>query len=204
VYGGTSTITDMRTGLPSVGAPEQMILQNAQVQIAKNHNLPCRGSGGISDGFIPDGQAAMESAMALVTTLRSGSNFIIQSAGSLGAYLMMSYEKFIMDEEILARILRMFKPLDFSDDQINLDTIQSVGIGNEYLTHPTTLKHFKKEYYVSNLTRRQSYDAWVKSGKKTIHEVATQKVAERIDAFERPDIPPDIEADLNKYVGLNN
>ncbi len=204
VYGGTSTITDMRTGLPSVGAPEQMILQNAQVQVAKNYNLPCRGSGGISDGYIPDGQAAMESAMALVTTLRSGSNFIIQSAGILGAYLMMSYEKFIMDEEILARILRMFKPLDFSDDQINLDTIQSVGIGNEYLTHPTTFKHFKKEYYVSNLTRRQSHDAWVKSGKKAIHEVATQKVAERINAYERPDIPPDIEADLNKYTGLKN
>lgn len=204
VYGGTSTITDMRTGQPSVGAPEQMILQNAQVQIAKYYKLPCRGSGGISDGFIPDGQAAMESAMALVTTLRSGSNFIIQSAGILGAYLMMSYEKFIMDEEILARILRMFNPLDFSNDQINLDTIQSVGIGNEYLTHPTTFKHFKKEYYVSNLTRCQSHDAWVKSGKKAIHEVATKKVADRIEAYERPDIPPDIEADLNKYTGLKN
>ena len=204
VYGGTSTITDMRTGLPLVGAPEQMILQNAQAQVAKYYNLPCRGSGGISDGFIPDGQAAMESSMALMNTLRSGSNFIIQSAGILSAYLMMSYEKFIMDEEILARILRMFKPLDFSDEQINLETIRSVGIGNEYLTHPTTFKHFKKEYYVSGLTRRQSHDAWVNSGKKAIHEVATQKVAERIGAYEKPDISPEIEADLNQYAGLEN
>ncbi len=204
VYGGTSTITDMRTGLPLVGAPEQMILQNAQVQVAKYYNLPCRGSGGISDGFIPDGQAAMESAMALMTTLRSGSNFIIQSAGILSAYLMMSYEKFIMDEEILARILRMFKPLDFSDEQINLETIQSVGIGNEYLTHPTTFKHFRKEYYVSGLTRRQSHEAWVNSGKKAIHELATQKVKERIGAYEKPDISPEIEADLNLYAGLKN
>ena len=202
VYGGTSTITDMRTGLPSVGAPEQMILQNAQVQVAKYYNLPCRGSGGISDGFIPDGQAAMESAMALMNTIRSGSHFIFQSAGILSAYLAMSYEKFIMDEEILAKILRTFRPLEFSDEQINLDTIHSVGIGNEYLTHPTTFKHFKKEYYVSSLTRCQSHDSWVNAGKKAIHEVAGQKVAERIEAYEKPDISPDIEADLNRYAGL--
>lgn len=204
VYGGTSTITDMRTGLPSVGAPEQMILQNVQAQVAKYYNLPCRGSGGISDGYIPDGQASMESALALLTTLNSGSNFIIQSAGIIGAYLMMSYEKFIMDEEILARIMRLIKPLSFSDDHINLDTIQDVGIGGEYLTHPTTFKHFKKEYYVSSLTRRQSHEAWVNEGQKAIHEVAAQKVAERIDAYERPDIPRDIEADLNQYAGLKN
>lgn len=202
VYGGTSTITDMRTGLPSVGAPEQMILQNAQVQVAKYYRLPCRGSGGISDGFIPDGQAAMESAMALMNTLRSGSNFIIQSAGILSAYLAISYEKFIMDEEILAKILRMFKPLEFSDEQINLDAIHSVGIGNEYLTHPTTFAHFKKEYYASDLIRRQSHDSWVNAGKKAIHEVAGQKVVKRIKAYEKPDISPDIEADLNRYADL--
>ncbi len=204
VYGGTSTITDMRTGLPSVGAPEQMIMQNAQSQIARYYNLPCRGSGGISDGFIPDGQAAMESAMSLMNTLRSGSHFIMQSAGILSAYLAMSYEKFIMDEEILAKLLRIFKPLDFSEEHIDLETIQTIGIGDEYLTHPTTYKHFKKEYYVSGLTRRQSYEAWVESGKKTIHEKAGQKVKERIEAYKKPDISPDIEKDLNKYAELKN
>ena len=40
--------------------------------------------------------------------------------------------------------------------------------------------------------------------KKSIISVATQKVAERIDAYERPDIPPDIETDLNKYAELKN
>ena len=107
-----------------------------------------------------------------------------------------------MDEEILAKLLRMFRPLEFSDEQINLETIHSVGIGKEYLTHPTTFQHFKKEYYISNLTRRQSYETWVNDGKQAIHEVASQRVAERIEAYIKPDISPDIESDLNRYVAL--
>ena len=200
VYGGTSTITDMKTGAPAVGAPELSIIQNAQAQIAKMYQLPCRGSGGISDSYIPDAQAAIESSLALSTTLRSGSHFILHAAGILGSYLAMSYEKFIIDEEIIGMLLRMFKPMDFSDEEIDLETIQSVGIGGEYLTHPKTFKKFRKEYYLPNLLQRQNYDQWVNSGKKMIHEVAAEKYSLRMESYQKPDISPDIASDLSHYV----
>lgn len=200
VYGGTSTITDMRTGAPAVGAPELSIIQNAQVQIAKMYQLPCRGSGGISDSYIPDAQAAIESSLALGTTLRSGSHFILHAAGILGSYLAMSYEKFIIDEEIIGMLLRMFTPMAFSDEEIDLETIQSVGIGGEYLTHPKTFKKFRKEYYMPNLLQRQNYDSWVNSGKKLIHEVATDKYKLRLASYQKPDISPDIASDLKNFV----
>ena len=200
VYGGTSTITDMKSGAPAVGAPELSMIQNAQVQIAKMYKLPCRGSGGISDAYIPDAQAAIESSLALSTTLRSGSNFILHAAGILGSYLAMSYEKFIIDEEIIGMLLRMFTPMEFSDQEIDLETIQSVGIGGEYLTHPKTFKKFRKEYYLPNILQRQNYDQWVNSGKKLIHEVAAEKCRLRLESYQKPDISPDIASDLSSFV----
>ena len=200
VYGGTSTITDMKTGAPAVGAPELSMIQNAQVQIAKMYHLPCRGSGGISDSYAADAQAALESSLALSTTLRSGSNFILHAAGILGSYLAMSYEKFLIDEEILGMLLRMFKPMEFSDKEIDLETIKNVGIGGEYLTHPKTFKKFRDEYYMPELIQRQSYDAWENSGKKHIHEIAAEKLKTRMESYEKPDIAPDIESKLKNYV----
>jgi hypothetical protein len=36
IYGGTSSITDMKTGSLSIGAPEMSMIQHMQVQIAKS------------------------------------------------------------------------------------------------------------------------------------------------------------------------
>ena len=200
IYGGTSTITDMRAGTPSVGAPEQNVFQRMQAQMARFYKLPCRGSGGISDTFLPDGQAAMESALALSATLNGGSHFIIQSVGILASYLAASYEKFIMDEEILAHLFHTLKPVEITDDQLNLETIQSVGIGNEYLTHPTTFQNFKTEFHMPPLRRRQSHDAWFNAGAKPIHQRAGEEVARRLESYQAPEMDLGIRRELDEYV----
>lgn len=49
IYGSTSTVTNMRTGSPSIGVPELSMIQNATIQMGKFYGLPCRGSGGLTD-----------------------------------------------------------------------------------------------------------------------------------------------------------
>jgi trimethylamine--corrinoid protein Co-methyltransferase len=38
------------------------------------------------------------------------------------------------------------------------------------------------------------------SGKKTLEKTATDRVAERLAAYEKPKIDPDIEQELSRYV----
>lgn len=200
IYGGTSSITDMRKGALSVGAPELSVIQNAQAQIARYYGIPCRGSGGVSDAMVPDAQAALESAIALNTTLRSGSHFILHACGILGAYIGMSFEKFLIDEEILGMLLRLYQPMEINDETIDFDTIKAVGIGGEYLTHPTTFKHCRSEFFQPMLTRRLTHTGWVNDGKKWTHEVAAELLAKRLEAYQKPDIAPSIESELQEYV----
>ena len=131
IYGSTSTATDMRTGNPTIGAPELSIIQNATAQMAKFYKLPCRGSGGLTDAHCLDMQAGIESALALTATIMSGANVILHACGILGSYQSMSFQKFLADEEICGMLLRMLKPIDVTEERLNLDTIRSVGIGNE-------------------------------------------------------------------------
>ena len=200
IYGGTSSITDMRKATLSVGAPEFSILQNAQAQIAQYYDIPCRGSGGISDSLVPDAQAALESAIALNTTLHSGSHFILHACGILGAFIGMSFEKFVIDEEILAMLLKLYTPIEISEDTIDLKTIQEVGIAGEYLSHPKTFQFCTSAFFQSSIAKLMNYSSWAAQGKKWMHEMAADEVANRLNSYEKPDIDPNMESELEEYV----
>ena len=47
---------------------------------------------------------------------------------------------------------------------------------------------------------RSNYDAWSAAGKKKIHEVADNKLTQRLAKYEKPDIDAGIEKDLTEYV----
>lgn len=200
IYGSTSTITNMRTGSLSIGAPELSMIQNATIQMGKFYGLPCRGSGGLTDAQYPDMQAGIESTMALTTTVMSGANFILHGCGILGSYLAMSYQKFLADEEVCGMLRRMLKSIDVTDERLDLDAIKSVGIGQEYLTHPKTLAHCRTEFYLSDLMSRDDFTTWDSKGKKLLTERLSEILEKRINEYVQPDIAPQVVKDLNSYV----
>jgi trimethylamine--corrinoid protein Co-methyltransferase len=112
----------------------------------------------------------------------------------------MSFEKFLVDEETCGMIRSMIKPLALTDESIDLDMIKGVGIGGQYLTHPKTFQLCRTEFYMPGLMSRQNTDAWTKDGKKRIDQVAEDKVSQRLAAYEKPEIDPEIEKKLTEYV----
>jgi trimethylamine--corrinoid protein Co-methyltransferase len=200
IYGSTSTVTNMRTGGLSIGAPELSMIQNATIQMGKFYGLPCRGSGGLTDAQYPDMQAGIESTLALTTTVMSGANFVLHGCGILGSYLAMSYQKFLADEEICGMLRRMLKSIEVTDERIDLESIRSVGIGKEYLTHPKTLAHCRTEFYLSDLMSRDDFTTWSSKGKKLLSERLLEIFQKRMDEYVQPDIAPEIVKDLKRYI----
>jgi len=200
VYGSTSSAMDMKTGALSIGAPELSKNIHLVGQMARFYNLPSRSGGGLTDALFADAQAGAESALAISTAVRSGTNFILHACGILGSYIAMSFEKFLIDEEICGMVSNMIRPLAITDESIDLDVIKEVGIGGQYLTHPKTFKLCRTEFFMPTLMSRKNPDAWEKEGKKRIDEIAEDKVAQRLASYEKPDIDPKIEKQLNEYV----
>jgi trimethylamine--corrinoid protein Co-methyltransferase len=200
IYGSTSSAMDMKTGGLSIGCPELSIVVSATAQMARFYNLPSRSGGGLTDAHFPDAQAGIESALALTTAARSGINFILHSAGILGSYISMSFEKFLIDEELCGITRRMLKPMEVTPSSIDTEMIKTVGIGGQYLTQPKTFQLCRTEFYLTDFMNRQNHAGWKASGKKRLDEFAADRLTQRLAAYEKPDIDAGTEAALVEFV----
>lgn len=200
IVGGTSAIIDMRTGCLAMGSPEVVRLTAATIQMAKFYNLPARAGCSNTDAHLADAQAGFESALTLMTAIRNGANFVLHAAGILGSYSAMSFEKFIIDEELCSMVIETLKPIEITDESIDTNFIKEVGIGGDYLIQNKTLEHCRTAFYLPNLVNRKGYNGWREDGHKRVDEKATEILDDRLSSYMKPDIDPQIEKDLLTYV----
>ncbi len=200
VIGGSSSVMDMRTGGLSMGAPEFARLAAATTAMARFHNLPARAGCATADAHLTDAQCGMEAAFNLVAAIRAGSNFILHAAGMLGAYIAMSFEKFIIDEELCAMALNMLEPIVVTPETMAVEMIGNVGIGGNYLTHPATLRRCRTDFFTSLSMNRGNHTAWWKTGGLRLDQRATRQVGNRLAAYQKPEIDPGLEKELIDYV----
>ena len=200
IYGSTSSPMDMRTGGLSIGAPELSMIVSGTAQMARFYNLPSRSGGGLTDANFPDAQAGVQSTLALFTAVRSGINFILHACGILGAYVAMSYEKFIIDEELCGMLKKIIEPIEINTESIDLAMIKEVGIGGNYLTQPKTFELCRTAFFLPELMTVQDYDGWFSAGAKRVDERAADVLNKRLANYEKPEIDPEIESELSEFV----
>lgn len=198
-YGCMGSGVDMRTGSAVYGAPEARVIEYASAQIARFYGIPSRGNGGMTDSHSVDFTAGAESMMHYYNVVRCGIN-LIPGAGHMGSFLEQSFEKFILDCEIMGFIKRVIKPLEFTEEKMAVDVIKKVGAKGQYLTEEHTFKHFKDEFYNPFIFTRSSYDVWKIEGKKEAKDRAREKYLSILENYQKPPIDPSIEKDLDKYV----
>ena len=109
VYGGFTSNVDMRSGSPAFGTPEYAKGAIASGQLARRYGLPWRSSNATASNVV-DAQAAYESEMAVWGAVMGGVNLLYQGAGWLEGGLTASFEKLILDAEILQMIAEVLVP----------------------------------------------------------------------------------------------
>jgi len=200
VFAGASTGADMQTGVLSIGSPEMAINTAATAQMARFYGLPVRSGGAICDAKYPDAQASYESMMSLLTARFSGINFVLHSAGILESYNCMSYEKFIIDDEMCGMVKRIIRGMEVNPDTLALDVIKAVGPGGHFLDKDHTFDHFRNELYQPKLSNRDDFVSWQASGSPQSVETANKKYKEILATYEAPELPADVDKDLLKFI----
>jgi trimethylamine--corrinoid protein Co-methyltransferase len=200
IYGATSAPTDMRTGGLSIGAAELSTIAACTVQVARFYGLPCRSGGCLTDSHVPDAQAGVQSCMSLVIAARSGANFILHAAGILGSYIGMSYEKYIIDEELCGMVRAMLKDVPVTKETLQKEVIQRVGSGGQFMTEQETLDRCRTEFFFPSLMNTQDNALWKSEGGKWTNERAAEMVKERLASYEKPAIDKGLEKALDEFV----
>jgi trimethylamine---corrinoid protein Co-methyltransferase len=200
VFGSFLSNTDMQSGSPSFGTPESAIGLLCTGQIARHFNLPWRSGGGLTSSQTPDAQAAYEALMTMLPTFLAGANFVMHAAGWLEGGLVSSYEKYIVDIEILRMLRHEFKPLEVNEETLAFDAHEEVGSGGHFLGAAHTLMHFRECFYRPLLSSTENFDRWSKNGGADAAERAGRIANETLEGYEQPPIDDSVRDELRDYV----
>ncbi len=162
----TSTSTDLRTMGYVSGSVEEGLINACAAQMAQYYELPFYGTAGQSDSKILDAQAGYEGAITNLLVGMAGGNFIHDALGLLEFCLTASYEKYVMDNEILGEVMRVLKGVTVTEETLAVDVTAEVGPGGNFLQEDHTFDHMREEHFVPKIADRKPREKWEATGKK--------------------------------------
>ncbi|MFV2032913.1 MAG: trimethylamine methyltransferase family protein [Gammaproteobacteria bacterium] len=199
VYGGFTSNVDMRSGSPAFGTPENSLANIAGGQLARKYRLPYRSSACNASNAV-DAQATYETQMALWGAVMGHSNLIYHTAGWLEGGLVASFEKLIIDCEMLQHMSAMLEPLKIDLNETGLEAMKEVGPGGHFFGCAHTMERYRHAFYQPFLSDWQNSESWVMAGAKDATTRATEIWPKILAEFTPPPSDPAIVEELEAYM----
>lgn len=139
IFGLQCLGADLRTGNISIGSPAYTLQSKYTAALARMYRLPSRCGGTLTDAPNLSPQSGYESMLNMLTTFQNGVNVVVHSAGTLDSFAAISYEKFIMDIQIIDMVKYYLNDMDVNPDTLNMELVRRVGPGGQFLTTMDTL-----------------------------------------------------------------
>lgn len=200
LYGSTSTNMDMKTGALAIGSPELSLCLSIHTQLGRKYKFPVRGGGALTDSSTVDAQAGYESMFSLLTTLTSGIDFILHSAGILSSYLAFSFEKFVLDDELCGMVKHYFQGVEVNQETLAWDVIKNVGHNGHYLNQPHTLEKCRTEFWIPEISDRSGMEAWWGSDRLDATDRASIRCRDLLANYQQPVLDPILEKQIQDFI----
>jgi trimethylamine--corrinoid protein Co-methyltransferase len=200
LYGCISSITDLRDMKYLSGAVEMGLMNAASAQMAQFYHLPLYSTAGMSDSKVNDAQAGYESAITSLMVALAGGNFIHDAAGFLEFCLTASYDKLVIDNEIIGMIMRAVEGIRVDDETLAFDVLKETGPGGHFVSSRHTRRHMRSEQYQPQLSDRENRDKWKIGGEKDASARATEKAREILDGANGSVLPKEIRKRLKEEI----
>lgn len=201
VLGSFTSNVDMKSGAPAFGTPEYVRATQISGQMARHYGLPLRASNACAANA-PDGQAMWESMNSVWAAINSGVNLVYHAAGWLEGGLIASYEKFVMDCEILQQVQRYFDPVlvDTSPESLAVDAIREVGPNGHFFGADHTQERYTTAFYSPFLSDWRNFEAWSEAGAQWTSDRALTTWKAILDDFKAPPMEDAIRGSLTEFV----
>jgi len=199
VYGGFTSNVDMKSGAPAFGTPEYMQSALLGGQLARRYNLPYRSSNVCAANTV-DAQAAYESVFSLWGAIMGGVNILKHGAGWMEGGLQASFEKMVLDADLLQMVAAFLTPLEVNDDTMAIDAMTEVGPGGHFFGAAHTMERYTTAFYSPMISDWRNYEAWQEAGSPNAYETANRLYKQLLDEYEQPPIDAAIAEELAAFV----
>jgi trimethylamine--corrinoid protein Co-methyltransferase len=199
MYGGFTSNVDMRSGAPAFGTPEYAKACLVGGQLARKYGVPYRSSN-VSASNAVDAQAGYESVWSLWGAIMGGANLVMHGAGWMEGGLHASYEKMVIDADLLHMVSTFLTPLDLSDDALAVDAIAKVGPAGHFFGEEHTQTRFQTEFYGPMVSDWRNWETWTEAGSPDARTRANSIARDILDHYEPPPIDDAIREELRDFV----
>lgn len=199
IFSNWPLVSDLRTGAFSGGGGEEAVLTAASAQISRFYNLPGGVGAGMADSKIPDNQAGYEKGITTALAGLAGANMVYEGAGMLASLMACSFEAFVIDDDMLASVLRAIRGIEVNDETLSFESIRAAVEGpGHYLGSEQTLTLMETEFVYPKLGDRSNTDQWEAGGGRDIRDRARERVREILRAHYPVYIEPAIDEELRR------
>lgn len=183
----------------SLGSSETALISLATAKMAKYYHMPFRASGALNDAIDIDYQAGAESALNLMCGTLSDVDLVYFAAGMLSGFNVTSLEKYVVDEQLIKMVKRLYKGIAIDKTKDYTSGIQAVGPRGSFLKGRTP-KEYRAEHFVPDIFVKQDYKSWESEGRISVKEKASQVVKQRLEDYKAPDISAEQLEIIEKYL----
>jgi trimethylamine---corrinoid protein Co-methyltransferase len=199
MYGAFTSNVDMRSGSPAFGTPEYTKAALVSGQLARHIRVPFRSSNVTAANEV-DAQAAYESQMALWGALMGGAHLLEHAAGWMHGGLTASFEKLILDAEMLQMMDAFFAPLDVSTATLAVQAIRDVGPAGHFFGAAHTMERYEQAFYTPILSNWDNHPNWLQNGGVMARERANAIWKQLLRDHVDPPLDPATAEALDDYV----
>jgi len=177
IFSNWPFVIDLRTGAFSGGGGEIALLNAASAQLANHLGLPSGVASSMSDAKAVDAQMGLEKSLSSLACGLAGANMVYESAGMMASLLGVSFEAFVIDNEMLSHVQRMVRGVEVSDASLAFETMKNVITGEGHFIGETqTMEAMERDYFYPSLSDRREPSTWAEAGAEDMWKSANRHV----------------------------
>jgi len=199
MYGGFTSNVDMKSGAPAFGTPEYAKAVLVGGQLARRYGFPYRSSN-VNASNHPDAQAVWESEMSIWACVLGHANLVKHALGWLEGGLCTSFEKIVLDAEMLQHMAAFLQPLAVDEETLGLDAIEEVGPGGHFFGTAHTLARYETAFYAPMLSDWRNFQTWSEDGAVDATGRANRVWKQLLSDYQPPPLDPAIDEELSAFV----
>jgi trimethylamine--corrinoid protein Co-methyltransferase len=200
VYSAGTFMVNMKNFYAVTGSPQSALVNIAGIQMAREYyGLPSRTMAGLTDAKRIDFQAGAETMQNLTLYTLAGVHVINECLGVLDSITTTSYEKWILDDELLDRLRHFSAGIDQVAVENCLDMMIAVGPGGDYLQHPSTFQNCRS-LYMPEISDWNTFEDWEKSGARDLLQIAQEKSNRILEERKEIILPVDVDQEIEAYL----
>lgn len=198
-YGTFTSNVDMKSGAPAFGTPEHFRASLAAGQLARFLGLPWRSAAG-SAANLGDAQAANETQFGLWGCLLGGATVVLHAAGWLEGGLTVSYEKLVIDMEVVQMVAELCQTAQAGEAEIALSALAEVQPSGHFFGASHTMARYQTEFYPPLVHSYANFGTWTENGALDVTTRATKIWQNILTADQRPKLNGARVEALNTYI----